>query len=123
MEKLKGYTSPLSVEDRLEILTSLLPVSANNIVSDETIQKLDDLKNASFYVDQYQNVTKSPKEIITEQSASEILHSATLLKEFIEFNRWHEEENLIELIKGMDNEGLIFIKSLFDGLYGDKEKI
>lgn len=123
IEKLKGYTRPLSKLDRIEIITSFFSVNSTNIISDETIQKLDNLKNASFYVDQYQNVTKTPKEIISNKAASDLLNSALLLKDFIEYSKWHEEENLIALIKGLDNENLLFIKSFFSGLYGDKERI
>lgn len=123
IEKLKGYTRPLSKLDRIEIITSFFSVNSTNIIFDETIQKLDNLKNASFYVDQYQNVTKTPKEVISDKAASDLLSSALLLKEFFEYSKWHEEENLIALIKGLDNENLLFIKSFFSGLYGDKEKI
>lgn len=86
VKKMRGYESPLTLKNRLEIITDFFPIRIDSIISDEEIQKLNDFKNASFYVDQYQNITKAPKEIISEQEASGLLRSAMLLKEFFKYN-------------------------------------
>lgn len=47
VEKLKQYKSPLSSEDRAEIISRV-----DEIISKEDIKKLNDLKNESFYTHQ-----------------------------------------------------------------------
>ncbi|MEH7444831.1 AbiV family abortive infection protein [Bacillus sp. JJ1122] len=115
VEKLKQFKSPLSVEDRMEILGHF-----DKVISDDDIQKLDDLKNASFYTDQYENQTKMPSEVITSEKANEILSSANLLKELIEANNWHEGENLINTVKRLDNDQINLLKTFY---YGDQRKV
>lgn len=115
VEKLKKYKSPLSENDRMEIM-----MNVNEIISQEEIKKLDKLKNASFYVDQYNNQTKMPSEVISSAHANEIITSAKLLRELIEANNWHEGENLINTVRALDNEPINMLKKV---LYGDERKV
>ncbi|MFD9363034.1 AbiV family abortive infection protein [Priestia megaterium] len=75
VEKLKNYTRPLSEENRLEIMMAFANSNIENIIDEGEIQKFDDLKNASLYVDQYQNVTKVPSEVISTEQATELVSS------------------------------------------------
>lgn len=120
VKKLEKYKSPLSVEDKMETMHDFFKINSETIISENEIKKLNNLKNASFYVDQYQNVTKSPSEIISTEKAKELVSSAMLLKEFIEFTTWHENENLINIAKKTDNELLLIIKNI---IWGDEKKI
>ncbi|MED4634994.1 AbiV family abortive infection protein [Peribacillus frigoritolerans] len=119
VNKMKGYSSPLDEEDRLDILLGFFDSPRKNIINEEEVQKLNKLKNASFYVDQYNNSTKSPNEVISKEQAQELITSAMLLKEFIGFTKWHEDENLIDLVKQMDNELLLKWK---ENHFPDKNK-
>lgn len=110
INRLKNYSSPLSITDRLELMGML---SVSDIIKEEQVQKLDDLKNASLYVDQYNNQSKMPSEIFTKEKAEEMVTTALLFKEFIEFTKWHEEENLIDTIKELENEQIEALKNIF----------
>lgn len=110
INKLKNYRSPLSITDRLELMNIL---SELEVINKEQVQKLDDLKNASLYVDQYNNQSKMPSEIFTKEKAEEMVTTALLFKEYIEFNKWHEEENLIDCIKKLENEKIELLKNKF----------
>ncbi|MFJ5751667.1 AbiV family abortive infection protein [Peribacillus frigoritolerans] len=115
---MKGYKSPLNDEDRINILSSF--ASPRSIINEEEIQKLNKLKNASFYVDQYNNSTKSPNEVISIEQANELISSALLVKELIEYNKWHENDNLIDMVKQMDKDILSGLKEIY---FPDKSKI
>ncbi|KGP73753.1 hypothetical protein N782_02350 [Pontibacillus yanchengensis Y32] len=61
---------------------------------------------------------KAPKEMISKEKANEIISSANLLKEFVEFNRWQEGENLIDFVKTLNNdEQFINIKNMYFDIY------
>ena len=90
------------------------------VISEDEIQKFDDLKNASFYTDQYENQTKMPSEVITSQKTNGIISSAKLLKELIEANNWHRGENLINTVKSIDNDQINLVKTFY---YGDQRKV
>lgn len=113
IKKLKDYNSPLSEEDRIEIVTSFITSNAKNIIDEKEINQFNGFKNASLYVDQYQNVTKAPSEVISIEKATDLVSSGFLLKEYIELNKWHEGENLIELAKKMNNDDLMLIKNMY----------
>ncbi|MFB4325698.1 AbiV family abortive infection protein [Priestia sp. BR_2] len=113
VKKLKGYSSPLSEEDRIEIITSFANGNVQNIIDEKEINQFNSFKNASLYVDQYQNVTKTPSEVISREQATNLVSSGFLLKEYIELNKWHEGGNLIELAKKMNNDDLMLIKNMY----------
>ncbi|AIF68135.1 hypothetical protein GZ22_16855 [Terribacillus saccharophilus] len=114
VEHMKGYTSPLSEQDRLEILAkSAVALIGQHIITDQEIDKLNDLKNSSFYTDHYGNETKKPSEVITKELATEMFNSAAVFRDYISFNNWHEGNGLIDLVRNMDNESLTSVKNIY----------
>lgn len=115
VEMLKKHGNPLIKENPNEAVNEMMAsvFNAEFILSDDEINKLNDHKNSSFYVDHYDNVTKSPSEVISEKKVSELIASAMLLKELIDLSGWHEDEVLIDLAKKMEPETMFLIKEIF----------
>ncbi|MFX3673303.1 MAG: AbiV family abortive infection protein [Paenisporosarcina sp.] len=107
---LKNYNSPLNIENILEV--SMKVVDINNFPGEKETQRLNDMKNAAFYVDQYKNGTFAPKERIKKSDAYDLLVAVNLFRELIEFNKWHEENKLIELVRKMDPNIILNLKEI-----------
>ncbi|AMQ05904.1 AbiV family abortive infection protein [Sporosarcina psychrophila] len=114
VKMLKKHGNPLGKENKKEAMNEIMRnLNAEFMIGKDEIRKLNDFKNSSFYVDHYENVTKSPSEMISEEKASELIASAMLLKELLELAKWHEDEVLIDLAKKMEPETMFLIKELF----------